>query len=257
VNKTVTTLASALALLLSSPALAASPEEAAAAFDARRWAEAAEAYAAMVRESPINAGAWLRLASAQAAGGDTEAAFKSLKDWAATGTLIYQAVHAAPELEPLRADPRFAALVEPLKPCAGPEHRQFDFWLGEWDVTSPQYPGTTSRSRISRLNDGCTIREEYDTPVAYAGTSLNFYDARRRLWHQTWIDNQGGALYLEGGLSGNAMVLSMTTGPQQAQRITWTPLDDGRVRQHWEATADDGATWATVFDGYYRKRPTP
>ena len=25
----------------------------------------------------------------------------------------------------------------PKKPCASPLHRQFDFWLGLWDVTDP------------------------------------------------------------------------------------------------------------------------
>jgi hypothetical protein len=39
----------------------------------------------------------------------------------------------------------------------------------------------------------------------------------------------------------------------ERQRITWTPGPDG-VRQHWESSADDGATWATAFDGRYRRR---
>jgi len=34
----------------------------------------------------------------------------------------------------------------------------------------------------------------------------------------------------------------------------WMPLQDGRVRQHWEATTDGGKTWTTVFDGYYSRR---
>ena len=25
----------------------------------------------------------------------------------------------------------------PPRPCAGPLHRQFDFWIGTWDVTGP------------------------------------------------------------------------------------------------------------------------
>ena len=51
------------------------------------------------------------------------------------------------------------------------------------------------------------------------------------------------------------MVLATTADPQSVQRITWTPLDDGRVRQHWEATTDGGKAWSTVFDGYYARRP--
>jgi len=239
---------------LAAAASAATPEEAAKLFEARRWKEAAAAYQELVAKSPANSGAWLRLASAQAAGGEVEAAFTTLKSWAASGSLIYQAAMSAPELKSLQADPRFAAIVDPLKPCASAEHRQFDFWVGSWDVVSPAYPGAVSRSRISRINDGCTVLEEYTTQVAYEGKSLNFYDATRKVWHQTWIDNQGGALYLEGGLEGNAMVLSTTGSKESIQRITWTPLPDGRVRQHWESTADSGKTWTTAFDGYYSKR---
>ncbi len=141
--------------------------------------------------------------------------------------------------------------------CQAPEFRQFDFWIGDWDVSSPANPGGVSRNVIARINDGCALREEYATPTGYEGTSLNFYDAARKVWHQTWIDNQGGALYLEGGLQGSSMVLATTVDPRNVQRITWTPLDDGRVRQHWEATADGGQSWATVFDGYYSRRPAP
>lgn len=140
-------------------------------------------------------------------------------------------------------------------PCTAPEYRQFDFWLGDWNVESPANPGRVSRNRITRTNGGCTLLEQYTTPSGYEGSSLNFYDASRKLWHQTWIDNQGGALYIEGGLQGTSMVLSSTGDAQNVQRITWTPLEDGRVRQLWESTTDAGKTWTTVFDGYYSRRP--
>jgi hypothetical protein len=146
------------------------------------------------------------------------------------------------------------AKQEPVKPCQSAEYRQFDFWLGDWNVESPASPGSVSRNQITSINAGCTIHESYATPTGYEGTSLNFYDASRKVWHQTWIDNEGGALYLEGGMQGKAMVLSTTADPQAINRIIWTPLDDGRVRQLWEATADGGMTWTTVFDGYYSRR---
>ena len=37
-------------------------------------------------------------------------------------------------------------------------------------------------------------------------------------------------------------------------RITWTPLADGRVRQSWMISRDSGATWQAGFDGFYRRR---
>ena len=38
-------------------------------------------------------------------------------------------------------------------------------------------------------------------------------------------------------------------------RITWTPNEDGSVRQLWEATKDSGGTWVILFDGQYVKAP--
>ena len=36
-------------------------------------------------------------------------------------------------------------------------------------------------------------------------------------------------------------------------RITWTPNDDGTVRQVWNVSTDGGATWKVVFDGTYTR----
>jgi hypothetical protein len=144
----------------------------------------------------------------------------------------------------------------PPAPCTAAEHRQFDFWLGEWDVVVAGKP--VNRSRITPLFGACGIREEYWAGGgSYQGSSFNMYDAPRKVWHQSWVDNQGGVLVLEGGLRGISMVLEgKQPGPQggeQANRITWTPNADGTVRQHWEVSVDGGRSWATAFDGLYRK----
>ena len=98
-------------------ASAATPEEAARLFEARRWKEAAAAYEELAKANPANAGAWLRLARSRAAMGETSRALEALQSGVATGSLLYQSVMAAPELTTLHADPRFTALVEPLRPC--------------------------------------------------------------------------------------------------------------------------------------------
>jgi len=241
-------------MIAGAQASAATMEEAAQLFEAKRWAEAAGAYSEIAAREPANALALIRLARARAANGQADEALTALEAWFATGSGAYQVAMRLPEFAALRGDPRFAAVVEPHRPCRTAEFRQFDFWLGDWDVTSAAAPGTTSHNRITLVNDGCTLREEYTTPAGYAGTSLNFYDAPRQRWHQTWIDNQGGALFLEGGIEGDAMVMRTTGDPANVQRITWTPLPGGEVRQHWESTADGGKTWTSVFDGRYTPR---
>jgi hypothetical protein len=243
-------------LLIASGASATTPEEAAKLFAAQQWEAAAAAYQVIVDKDPVNVPAWFWLARALAAKGDSAGALAALKSWIGAGGGNYQAAMTVPELQSLRADPRFTAMVEPLKPCTAPEYRQFDFWLGEWNVEAPASPGVVSRSRITSINDGCTVLEQYTSPSGYEGSSVNFYDAARKVWHQTWIDNQGAPLYLEGGLDGKSMVLGTTSNPMQVNRIIWTPLDDGRVRQHWESTTDGGKNWSTVFDGYYSRVAT-
>ena len=140
--------------------------------------------------------------------------------------------------------------------CDAPEHRQFDFWLGEWSVHTAdgKLAGT---NRITREYDGCVLHEHYATPRTYSGESLNMYDAGRKLWHQTWVDSSGTLLLLEGRLAGDRMVLEGQTagddGKPVKHRITWTPNPDGTVRQLWEST-DAAGRWTVAFDGIYRRK---
>lgn len=141
-----------------------------------------------------------------------------------------------------------ATASTPPKPCQTTEHRAFDFWLGEWTVTTKDKTKPPAKSSITLSNNGCSIHERYQTPGGYTGNSINFYDAKTNKWHQTWIDNQGSPLYLDGEFKDGAMVL--TDG---VNRITWTLLKDGRVNQRWDTTQDKGKTWKTIFDGFYTR----
>lgn len=142
--------------------------------------------------------------------------------------------------------------------CASPDHRAFDFWVGRWEVfdaTGTRRGTNTVRSTLG----GCVLHESYATPGGYAGESFSLYDASRGVWHQSWVDNGGLLLDLEGGLRDGRMVLEgVTVGPdggESTNRITWSRLDDtgDRVRQLWEVSRDGGATWTVAFDGEYRR----
>lgn len=140
---------------------------------------------------------------------------------------------------------------------------QFDFWLGSWDVFGPdgRQVGTNT---ITALFGGSAVMEEWEGAGAVQGRSLNAWDAARQVWHQTWMDSTGSTLLLDGGLDDGAMVLAGSlpseTDPARVDlhRITWTPSPDGaEVRQLWETSSDDGATWAVAFDGRYRRTDPP
>jgi hypothetical protein len=141
-------------------------------------------------------------------------------------------------------------------PCDSPEHRAFDFWLGEWQVhtAAGKLAGV---NRISSEYNGCVVHERYETGRGYSGESLNTFDAGRKVWHQTWVDTSGTLLVLEGGLRNGSMVLEGQTTGADAQvtrhRITWTPNADGSVRQLWEST-DAKGQWAVASDGKYTRK---
>jgi len=143
--------------------------------------------------------------------------------------------------------------------CSSAEFRQFDFWIGEWDVVNEKGE-PAGRNRIESALGGCVLQEHWEGVGGSRGTSLNVYDAAFSRWHQTWVDGRGGLLELDGGLVGGAMVLSGSRpsekekGKTVRHRITWTPLAPDRVRQLWESSSNGGTKWEVLFDGTYKKR---
>jgi hypothetical protein len=143
------------------------------------------------------------------------------------------------------------------KPCAGPEYRQFDFWIGDWTVTGAKGKLAGS-NRIERVAGGCGLQENWTAATGGSGRSLNAYSPQDGKWHQVWLGSGGLWMPLSGGLRDGSMVLEgRTIGPKKEvieQRITWTPQADGRVRQLWEQSMDSGKTWTAGFDGMYSKK---
>jgi hypothetical protein len=142
--------------------------------------------------------------------------------------------------------------------CPAAEHRQFDFWIGDWDVRGPQGQ-LLGHNRITSILGGCALQEEWSSAGGKVlGVSINAYDPADRRWHQAWVDTGPSRLALVGGIVDGRMVMEQRTakpgGATDVQRVTWGPLPDGRLRQHWEASADGGKTWKTAFDGYYSRR---
>ncbi len=153
--------------------------------------------------------------------------------------------------------PPSAAAAEEPRPCSAPEYHQFDFWIGEWDVRTPD-GARAGMNRIVGTQGGCALQESWEGTSGMTGTSLNTYDAARGRWHQTWIDSRGSILLLDGKWKDGKMVLGGTTpsprGGAVTDRITWEPIGGGDVRQLWEQSSDGGKTWTIVFDGRYTRR---
>jgi hypothetical protein len=142
------------------------------------------------------------------------------------------------------------------RPCGDGAFRQFDFWIGEWEVhdVSGKRAGENT---ISLEHNGCVLVERWTSARGDTGMSMNHYDPRAGLWRQHWV-GLGLILEMSGGMKDGSMILE---GPLQyvgANRVTllrgvWTPLPEGRVRQHFLESSDEGKTWTEWFDGYYSR----
>jgi hypothetical protein len=147
--------------------------------------------------------------------------------------------------------------------CSASVHRQFDFWIGSWDmvpngaVLKPdQRP---SSNVITLVHDGCVLVENWSAATGGTGMSVNIYDRSRGQWHQTWVDSGGGVHEYWGGLEGDRMVffgtMPVPSTPQLLMRVRLTFFRQGpdTVRQLSERLNADG-TWSTNYDLIYTRR---
>jgi hypothetical protein len=158
-------------------------------------------------------------------------------------------------LWPLIATTAFAD-DPPPKPCASSVHRQFDFWVGQWNVTEAGQPA--GYNDIQLILNGCGLLENWTGTQGGIGKSLNYYNAIDGLWHQQWVDGSGGSLSLAGKFENGAMRLeglrpATAKQPAMRHRITWTALPGGKVRQLWESAPADKDEWSKQFDGIYER----
>ncbi|MEW6705823.1 MAG: hypothetical protein AB1430_13340 [Pseudomonadota bacterium] len=152
-----------------------------------------------------------------------------------------------------------SAFAQPQPACAAAEHRQFDFWIGTWEVTTPDGK-VAGENRIEAIANGCALLENWQGRSGFSGKSVNIFDRLDRRWHQEWVDSSGLRLTLAGRWAEGRMLMEGTLpnvdkpGQTVQHRISWTPAADGSVRQLWETSADGGKTWNVAFDGKYVRK---
>lgn len=261
----------------------------------KKWDAAVKAYGEVVKDEPQNGRAWYLLGSSLHSLGkyeeaikafeknvaiaknptsmyniacgyarlkQTDKAFEWLEKALTSGVAPFVNLEKDEDLENIRADARFKKMTELAErkkhPCMySAEARQFDFWVGDWDVFNPagQKAGTNS---INLFSDGCGLMENWTGTQGGDGKSINYFDATTNKWYQHWIGSGGGALRYEGNFKDDAMRFEGVTigkdGKKTLQKLTFFKLDENTVRQLFEASTDDGKTWVTTTDLKYVKR---
>ncbi len=275
--------------------------EASAAYDAKDWKKSAALYEKLTQAHPEVPRAWFRLgtsllelgqpdraievynraltagapalyteyslAAAYAQKKQNEQAFEHLHKAVQAGYNKPDQLASDPYLAALRPDPRFAELIEKtnhnLTPCAyTAQNRQFDFWVGNWDVETSQGGIPAGQSHIEKALGDCVILENWQSDGnPYSGKSYNIYNTALQRWEQFWVDNVGGNIFFYGGLSKDGVMdyytdeLPQPDGTKLKRHLQFFSLGPDKVRQFSQGSTDGGKTWTVEYDfTYIRKK---
>jgi hypothetical protein len=143
------------------------------------------------------------------------------------------------------------------KPCSSPEGSQLDFWVGNWDLYSADT--LTGSNTIYKIMDGCTVQENFSNPAGYLGKSWSVYSPQMKQWQQTWVDNQGGFIYLTGAFENDKMTLTtqprkLPNGKEIISRMIFYNITPNSFDWDWQATRDAGVTWTSNWKIHYVRK---
>jgi len=136
--------------------------------------------------------------------------------------------------------------------CRSGPHRDFDFWLGRYDLDAAGVDQGTNR--ITGDVHGCLVEEDFVGADGIRGRSFNAYDHVDGTWLQTFVSELNTNFLLTGNREGDQMVMEgarlFPVGGGNyfpvVERVTWTPLAGGVVNQLVELSVDGGTTFPFV-----------
>ncbi len=153
--------------------------------------------------------------------------------------------------------------------CQSPEARQFDFWLGEWNIEQQilQADGTWFKTgattKVSRALDGCALVESWEGKVLFfwegmkeaellRGMSVRSYDAEKKKWSLYWMDTRRPQFVsFEGSfVNGTGTFLRSSTTAQNQPlltRIVFSDITASSVRWELAISTDAGKTWQPLW----------
>jgi hypothetical protein len=144
-----------------------------------------------------------------------------------------------------------------VRPCNAPACSQFDFWLGDWDLTWGDT--STGSNSVMKIMDSWVINENFNDPAShYRGMSWSKYDSANAVWKQTWVDNQGGYITLAGKFAAGEMVLytepgTAAGGKTVVSRMKFYNINAESFDWNWESTTDN-VNWKVNWKIHYRRK---
>lgn len=201
---------------------------------------------------------------------DINNAIMHLEKAVAAGYLNVQELETNTDFNALRSEKRFietiATVTKKAFPCLSiPQAREFDFWIGEWDVYPNGANTLIGHSKVEMASGGCMILENWTAlgPVPNTGKSINYVNSATGKWEQHWIGSGGlninnPKLFVNGEYKDGAMRFEFEniTPQNQRQLGRFIFFNNGpdEVRQFNETSSDGGKTWTTSYDFIYKRK---
>lgn len=151
----------------------------------------------------------------------------------------------------------FSTKAQTSTSCSAPENDQFDFWVGEWTLSW----GDTGKGTnfVTRELGGCVVQENFNDPTGgLSGRSWSVYNTNKKVWQQTWVDNTGAYLMLEGGMKDGKMRLQMERtnkkGVKTISAMEFRNISKNSFDWEWMQSTDDGASWISLWLIHYTRK---
>lgn len=153
-------------------------------------------------------------------------------------------------------------------PSYGAEAKLFDQFVGTWDCEYTLLPpgGAPIRQEgqvtFGWILDGWAVQDIWWSRPAgnpgaerAIGTTLRFFDAKKRVWRVIWVAPRVGAvIQLEGGLEDNRIVLRGTDADGSLTRWSFNDIAADRFTWYGENSSDGGKTWVRLQESRMRRR---
>jgi hypothetical protein len=165
------------------------------------------------------------------------------------------------DLDSLREDPRFKALLAELSPLPkladlAPE-RIFDFYPGEWEMLD----GETVELLVSVTpafgDRGLKVSMKNPADGAETASALFVYEADKKQWRQTWMSAEGQTITMTGGRDGETIALRVETdtkGTAKNGRAVFSDITRNAFTYSWQTTEDEGKTWKNLASRAFKRR---
>ena len=207
---------------------------------------------------PVLATVWSRIAKIQSIKNEKQLAFSALDSAVNNGYSNLGELDTLTDFKNLRDEQKFkdlrARVYASAFPCMINAHaREFDFWVGDWDVYQTGTSNLVGHNSIQIIADGCGLLENWTNLGNRTGKSINFIDASNK-WKQSWVGG-GNQEFVNGEYKDGAMRFSFENTTLQGSKIIGRFIffneKPGQVRQFNETSSDGGKTWVTSYDFTY------